>query len=342
MSDVQPSAPTASMLHMHVDPIVRHAVVEGLYKTDIVTRAPLPGAKSDLPAPSRRRELEKEGREKELADRSSEYHEKQGQLQKKEKRSFMDKAHAKLNSVSHKLDKVKTGATQSAHDMVAEKLDKHAEERYQKAYPELQETEKLVYHDYCVNLVNTVTTEDPLPHFTHLAGSMMCTNKSLLFVADSKQHPSVRIPLEDIVSIHLAVKLDTEDPTPCCVPLPHSRVIPHGILVYTRQGPVHRLFDVKPTVGTASTNQATSAFGILDWAWRECHLVIPLPDYQYAGIQQPNQVTLAEIGRGAIQDLQVQGTAAVTNVTTTIASTVAEAKADPKKAIENAKATFSK
>eukprot|EP00659_Diplonema_papillatum_P011194 gene11194-17216_t len=311
-------------------------VVEGRYRTSAVLRAPLPEAKSSEPPPAVRREMERAERENALAARTQEYHEKKKDAETKEKLSFKEKAQAKLDSMSHKVDKMKTETIQSAHEKVAAKMDKDAEDRFRKHFPHLHD-EKLVYHDYYCTLIHNISPDDR--SLRHLDGYLLVTNQSILFIQDSsKSDPVFRIELRNVVSIRRAVKLDTIDVIPHCMPLPTSRVIPQGIIVYTRKGWVHRFFDFKPTVGTATGNLSNKAFGIVDWAWREVQGLIPVPDYEYEG-----QTKHVDPLVTSLEDLKLKAAVAAGNTTAAAQNAAAalnQAKTDPKTAILQAKMSF--
>eukprot|EP01064_Diplonema_japonicum_P004795 TRINITY_DN1313_c2_g1_i2.p1 TRINITY_DN1313_c2_g1~~TRINITY_DN1313_c2_g1_i2.p1 ORF type:complete len:353 (+),score=85.72 TRINITY_DN1313_c2_g1_i2:68-1060(+) len=325
--------PMASMTAVVETIAPTEVLIQGKYKTILVMRAPMPEDKSDVAPPAERRSLEKKTREKGLEERSGEYKEKKVELAKKEKKSFMDKAQAKLDSVSHKVDKMKTEATQSAHEKVQEKMDKDAEERFKKHFPTLQNNERLVYHDYYCTLINQVD-KDKQQHKT-IEGYMAVTNKSFIFIGVGSGHdPTFRVDLRDVVCIRRGVKLDTVDISPHCMPLPTPRVVTQGILIYTRQGHFHRLFDFRPSVGTASSNLALKAFGLLDWAWREVNPTIPLPDYPYDTLPIVPSAPPAAL----MHDVMLKGAAVSENA----AAAIAEAKNDPKAAIMSAKEKFGK
>eukprot|EP01059_Diplonema_ambulator_P016815 TRINITY_DN28795_c0_g1_i1.p1 TRINITY_DN28795_c0_g1~~TRINITY_DN28795_c0_g1_i1.p1 ORF type:complete len:331 (+),score=130.08 TRINITY_DN28795_c0_g1_i1:85-1077(+) len=323
-----------SMMEQAITPSV--VSIEGRYKTVLCLHAPLPEEESKLPPPNMRREYDREMRNKELVERSGDYQEKKDEYQKKEKKSFMEKAQAKLDSVSHKVDKLKTEATQSAYDKVAEKMDKDAEERFTKHFTALSLTEKLLYHDYYCTLVNQIVKETTLHR--SIEGYMAVTDKSFLFMAAGSGHdPTFRVDLRDIVSIRRSIKLETVDLNPHCMPLPTPRVLPQGIMIYTRQGHVHRFYDFKPTVGMANSgsNLTENAFGLIDYAWRTINPVIPLPDYQY---DCPLGIEPSAPPASAMHDVMLRGAAMASNAS----AAIDEAKSDPKKAIMEAKAKFGK
>ena len=322
-SHVDPVSDADTAVHTAAPPQPKHVEfsqettsriqIMGPYYTEPVAAAPLPGNATTDPPPVNRREQERQKRRSDFESRSQAYHDKKKEEEAKEKRSFLDKVGGAVDTLSHKIEKAVADGSETMHEKVGARMIKDAEDRFSKHFPTLASTgEHLVYHDYGCSLVSTV---DPAhPSTPLLEGYLLVTTHHLLFVRSNHEHDvKLMVPLRDVVSVHLGVRLDTMGPNLHCMPIPAPNVKPQGFLVYTRQGVVHRLFDFRTTVGitTESLHLVRGAFGVLDHTWRAAVEHVPVDDYQY---EAARSVAAPPVQAAPILELRLSGSAPAADV----------------------------